>query len=131
MLDRVIPQCSSLVAALDAVVAGRQSQELIKRTGDLLTSFRHAQSALSSSRTITLPRASDQLWMITDGAAKPPDIVATLYVTRNNKLLLFSVQSSVAVRSPGSPVRWKPYPLLQLPNTSVPTLFSLTLQPAS
>ena len=105
VLARVIPQCSSLLAALDAVVARRQSHERIECTSDLLTSFWHAQLALSSSRTITLPRASDQLWIITDGVAKPPGISATLYVSRNNKLLLSGVFS---VKLRGRQVSWLP-----------------------
>ena len=47
-----------------------------------------AQPALSGSRSISLPRPDDELWIITDGAVKTPGIGATLYVSRNNKLQL-------------------------------------------
>ena len=87
-LTRVIPQCSALLSPVDTVVAGRQSHERINWSDDLLTSFHRAPSALSASRSISLPRPDDQLWIITDGAVKTPGIGATLYVTRNNKLQL-------------------------------------------
>ena len=88
VLARVIPQCTSLLSPLDTNVAGRQSHERINWSDDLLTSFHRAPSALSASRSISLPRPDDQLWIITDGAVKTPGIGATLYVTRNNKLQL-------------------------------------------
>ena len=88
VLARVIPQCSSLLVPLDSVVAGRQSHEEIVWTDGLLSPFRRAQTAISSSCTIALHRPDDQLWIITDAAFKSPGIVATLYVTRGNKLHL-------------------------------------------
>ena len=88
VLARVIPQCSSLLSPLDTVVAGRMSHERINWSNDQLTSIHRAQSALSASRSISLPRLDDQLWIITDGAVKTLGIGSTLYVTRNNKLQL-------------------------------------------
>ena len=88
VLARVIPQCSALLTPLDTLVAGRQSQENITWSDDLIACFHHAQSSLSSSRVITLPRQDDQLWIITDGAVRSPGIGATLYVTRANTLRL-------------------------------------------
>ena len=86
VLSRVIPRCSSYVAPLDAVTAGRPSHECINWTDDLRATFLSAQNALSSALTITLPRPEDQLWIVTDGALRDPGIGATLYVTRGDKL---------------------------------------------
>ena len=36
---------------------------------------------------ITLPRADDQIWIVTDGSVTKPGIGATMYVSRENKLL--------------------------------------------
>ena len=86
VLSRVIPKCASYLTPLDAVTAGRPSQESISWTDNLRAAFRSAQSALSSALTITLPRPEDQLWIVTDGAVKDPGIGASLYVTRRDKL---------------------------------------------
>ena len=85
MLARVLPQCASFLTPLDAVVAGRQSSDRISWSDDLRAAFKAAQDALANPRTITLPRPSDQLWIITDGAVKKHGIGATLYVTRQGK----------------------------------------------
>ena len=42
VLSRVIPRCSSYLAPLDAVTAGRPSQEYINWTDDLRAAFRSA-----------------------------------------------------------------------------------------
>ena len=86
VLSRVIPGCSSLLSKLDDAVAGRQSKGQIQWTDELHTVFCRAQAALSSARTITLPKPEDQIWIVTDGAIRSPGIGATLYVTRNGKL---------------------------------------------
>ena len=77
-----------LLSPLYTVVAGGQSRKRINWCSDLLTCFHRAQSVLSTSRSISLPRPDDQLWITTDGAVKTPGIGATLYITRNNKLQL-------------------------------------------
>lgn len=51
-------------------------------------SFHQAQAALSQTRTITLPRPGDQLWIVTDGAVRTPGIVVTLYLSCAGKLHL-------------------------------------------
>lgn len=105
VLARVIPQCSSLLVPLDNVIAGRQSHEEIVWTDGLLSPFRRAQTAISSSCTIALPRPDDQLWIITDSAVKSPGIGATLYVTRANKLHLAGFLSA---KLRGRQVSWLP-----------------------
>lgn len=85
VLARVIPGCSTLLAPLDDAAAGRQSKEKLIWSESLLAAFNVAQTALSTNRSIVLPRPSDQLWIITDAAVKKPGIGATLYVTRGGK----------------------------------------------
>ena len=85
MLARVLPHCAMFLTPLDAAIAGGQSGDRIAWSDDLRSSFKTAQGALASPRTITLPRPSDQLWIVTDGAVKDHGIGATLYVTRQGK----------------------------------------------
>ena len=59
VLSRVIPRCSAYLAPLDDATAGRQSQEATVWTNEIRSSFQNAQRALSSARTITLPRPDD------------------------------------------------------------------------
>ena len=53
-----------------------------------LQAFKSAQTALHSSRTITLPRPDDQLWIATDGSVKQHGIGATQYITQDGGLHL-------------------------------------------
>ena len=88
VLARVIPGCSKLLSCLDEAVAGRESAEKVMWSDDLLQAFQQAQEGIKSAKTITLPRPSDQLWIVTDGAVKDHGLGATLYVTRDGKLSL-------------------------------------------
>ena len=53
VLARVLPGCSAYLSPLDETTAGKQSQDHISWSDELLQSFQRAQSAL--------PQASDQL----------------------------------------------------------------------
>ena len=105
VLFRVIPKCSSYLAPLDAVTAGRPSQESISWTDDLRAAFRSAQNALFSALTITLHGPEDQLWIVTDGAVRDPGIGATLDVTRGDKL---HVSGFFSAKLRGSQTTWLP-----------------------
>ena len=70
VLARVIPQCSSLITPLDDIIAGCQSQDKIIWSDDTHAKFTSAQHALSSNKCITLPRPSDVLCIVADGAVK-------------------------------------------------------------
>ena len=54
----------------------------------LLTSLKTAQKALSSNKTIFIPKPDDQLWIVTDGFVKMHGLGATPYALRDDKLLL-------------------------------------------
>ena len=88
VLARVIKGSASLMAPLYDVVAGRDSKELIVWTDELRSSFKKSQDASSTNCSITLPRAADQLWIVTDGSVKNLGLGATLYVTRGSRVLL-------------------------------------------
>ena len=105
VLARVLPKCSRFMTPLDDVVAGRQSNKVIFWSDDLRAAFEEAQLALSSNRTITLPKPDELLWIVTDGAVRTPGIGATLYITRGDKLPL-AVFFSAKLK--GSKVSWLP-----------------------
>ena len=86
VLACVIPGCAALLAPLDDAIAGKDSKDSLHWSDDMLSAFAKVKEAFASNRTIHLPRPSDQLWIVTDGAVKFPGIGATLYITRNNKL---------------------------------------------
>lgn len=88
VLSRVLKGHAKLLHPLEVVVAGRQSRELISWSDELLHAFSRACQALSSAKTITLPRPDDELWLVTDGSVKNRGIGATLYVLRDRTLLL-------------------------------------------
>ena len=105
VLARVLPRCSTLLAPLDDAVAGRLTNETVVWSDDLQTAFAAAQTALSTNYQITLPRPTDHLWIVTDGAVKKPGIGATLYVTRSDKLYLAGFFSA---KLRGRQVSWLP-----------------------
>ena len=88
MLGRVLSGAAKLLAPLESLTAGRQSQDTISWSDELLVCFRSCQEALMSNRSITLPKPDDQLWIATDGSVKMNGLGATLYVLRDQKLHL-------------------------------------------
>ena len=84
-LSRVLPNCSQLLAPLDQILSGKDTS---------LVHFHAAQNALKEHKSITLPRPSDQLWIVTDGSVAKSGIGATLYVNRDSKLQLASFFSA-------------------------------------
>jgi len=88
VLSRVLPGYATFLHPLEQATAGRSSKDRITWTEELHDQFKAAQTALSSNKTITLPRHDDVLWIVTDGAVKTHGIGATLYILRKEKLLL-------------------------------------------
>ncbi len=87
-LSRVLPKGSQLLAPLDEVISGQESRNAMQWSETLLENFRTAQKALAEHKSITLPRPSDQLWIVTDGTVTKSGIGATLYINRDNKIHL-------------------------------------------
>ena len=79
---------SSLLAPLKSLTAGRQSQVTISWSDERLVCFRTCQEALSSNRSVTLPKPDDQLWIATDDSVKMNGLGATPSVLRDQKLHL-------------------------------------------
>ena len=88
VLSRVLPNCSAHTSPLESAIAGYQFQDKIVWTDDLYQKFYSAQKSLYTHKSITLPRADDQIWIVTDGSVTRQGIGATMYVSRENKLLL-------------------------------------------
>ena len=105
VLSRVVPRASAFLSPLDDVTAGRQSAETIEWCDELRDAFLSAQRALTSARAITLPRPSEQLWIVTDGAVRQPGLGATMYVTRGDTLRLAGFFSA---KLRGSQTTWLP-----------------------
>ena len=70
------------------MIAGCQSQDKVVWSDDLYRRFYNAQKGLSTHKSITLPQTDDQLWIVTDGSVVKREIGATMYVSRENKVLL-------------------------------------------
>ena len=88
ILGRVLPQCAHIIAPLESSIAGLQSQDKIKWSETLSGQFKLAQTSLSNHKSIALPKPSDKLWIVTDGSVSKRGIGATLYVSRQQQLLL-------------------------------------------
>ena len=88
VLSRVIKNTSDCLSKLEDVTAGRDSKESIVWTDELQSTFARAQEALLTHKAITLPRPSDQLWIVTDGALSKLGVGATIYIERNGRSLL-------------------------------------------
>jgi hypothetical protein len=73
VLARVLPRCSYLLASLDDSIVGRESKDRVPWDDNLLHCFHRTQKSLSDNKTIYLPRASDSLWIVTDGATVASD----------------------------------------------------------
>ena len=106
VLSRVLPNCSAHTSPLDSAIAGYQFQEKIVWTDDLYQKFYSTQKALYTHKSITLPRADDQIWIVTDGSVTRQCIGATMYVSRENKLLLAGFFSAKLRKHQ---VTWLPY----------------------
>ena len=61
------------------MTAGKNSSYKLSWTEGQIESFHRAQSALLDNKSIVLPNPSDQLWIVTDRAARKPDIASILY----------------------------------------------------
>ena len=88
VLSRVLPHCAHTIAPLETSITGLQSRDKISWSDTLLQQFQLAQASLSSRQSITLPKPSDKLWIVTDGSVTKRGIGATLYVARDQTLRL-------------------------------------------
>lgn len=88
MLGRVFSGCAQLLAPLESLTAGHPSQDTVVGSDNLLACFCSSQEALTSNKSIALPKPEDQLWIVTDESVKMSGLGATLYILRDQKLHL-------------------------------------------
>ena len=88
------PRCSQLVDLLESSLADLQFHDHVQWDDNLHQKFTATQDALHTHKSIVLPRASDQLWIVTDGSVTRRGLGATLYVTRQDRLRLAGFFSS-------------------------------------
>ena len=88
VLSRVIPNCASFLQPLDRATHGKKSADKIEWDDHTRDAFKSAQSHLTTSKSITIPKEDDQLWLVTDGASSIGGMGATLYVIRDGILKL-------------------------------------------
>ena len=84
-MSRILPQISSVLAPLEVVIAGKSSSEKLVWTSELDSHFASAKKYLTNAKTVTIPKAEDKLWIVTDGAQKLPGIGAAMFITRGAK----------------------------------------------
>ena len=94
VLSYVLPHCSQLVDPLESSLADLQSHDHVQWDDNIRQKFTTAQDALHAHKSIVLPCASDQLWIVTDGLVTQRGLGATLYVTCRDRLLLAGFFSS-------------------------------------
>lgn len=104
-LSRVLSGYAKLLAPLEAACRGKEGKEKVVWTEDLHVAFKRSQEALLDAKTITVPRPSDILWIVTDAAVRPSAIGATLYAVRDSKPLLAGFFNS---KLPEFQSRWLP-----------------------
>ena len=109
VLSRVLPHCSQLVDPLESSLANLQSHDHVQWDNNLRQKFTAAQDALNTHKSIVLPRASDQLWIVTDGSvtdavSEPP---CTLLARTAFCLPASSALNYASIKSHGYHVRSK------------------------
>lgn len=104
-LSRVLSGYAKLLAPLEAACHGKSGKENILWNDELHIAYKKSQNALQDAKTITIPRPSDTLWIVTDAAVRPSAIGATLYIVRNNKPMLAGFFNS---KLPDYQLRWLP-----------------------
>jgi len=84
VLSRVIRRYAEIMYPLEQAVAGKQSSDKIEWSDELISHFKRAQESLNQCQIITIPRSTDTLWIVTDGAGSC-GIASTLYLVRNGE----------------------------------------------
>ena len=105
-ISRVIEKYASLLKPLEAISSGKSAGNLkIVWSDSQLDSFKAAQAALKSAKSIVLPRRTDILQIVTDAAVLPAAIGATMYAIRDKKTLLAGFYNA---KLPLYQTRWLP-----------------------
>ena len=86
VFNRIVRGCASFLNGLEKFIAGKQKNDKLIWSDEILQSFRLSQTALSSATTITLPKRNDQLVIVHDGSQI--GVGSVLYVKRNETIKL-------------------------------------------
>ena len=65
-----IANYAELLDPLDQATTGKESQERIRWSDELLLAFKTAQQTLDNNKTISLPQSDEALWIVTNGSVK-------------------------------------------------------------
>ena len=101
--NRVVRGCASHLDTLEKSIAGKQKNDKLTWTDELLDKFHNSQKALASAVTITLPKRSDQITIVHDGSHS--GIGSVLYLKRKNEIKLGGFFSA---KLKTHQVRWYP-----------------------
>ena len=88
VLSQVIPRISTMLGPLEEATTGKESASKIHWSELLKYTFKKVQSQLGNNQAITIPMASDKLWLVTDVAKMSGGLAATLYITRGDRRYL-------------------------------------------
>ena len=104
-LSRVLEGYGSFLIPLENAIKGLNLKDKIIWTDSLSLAFKKSKEALSDAKTITMPRPSDKLCIVTDASVQPGAVGATLYAVRNGKKLLAGFYNC---KLPSYQARWLP-----------------------
>ena len=104
-ISRVIPRYAKVLAPLELANKGKDGKERVNWSTELLKSFHEAQKSLLQAKSITVPKPSDTLWIVTDAALRPAAIGGTLYCERQGKPMLSGFFNA---KVPEYQTRWLP-----------------------
>lgn len=105
-ITRVLPFYADKLDALEKVIAGSKTKTAkIEWTPSLLKAFNDAKDHLKEAKSVTLPRADDQLVIVTDAAVRCAGIGSALYVVRGNRRKLAGYFNA---KRHGHQVSWLP-----------------------
>ena len=104
-ISRLIKGYANLLTPLEELVKGKEPKDSIQWSEEQLIAFQKSKDALAHSKTITIPRPSDSILIVTDASVRPGAVGATMYVIRDNKTLLAGYFNS---KLPEFKKRWLP-----------------------
>ena len=84
-LSRVMKSYIDVLCPLEEMIGGRKSSEKLIWNESSLNAFKLSQQSLSDLETITIPKSSDSLQIITDASQSKFGLAAALYVIRGDK----------------------------------------------
>ena len=89
-LSRAIPKSASLLSPLENAIKGLNGKDSVKWNDELLNAFKQAKCALTSPRSIVIPKIEDKLILTVDASPLNNGLGATLFVMRKGKRLAAS-----------------------------------------